>query len=107
MDIICTHGCQQREQGAPGHVHRSDSPWASPLHVVPRSDSGYRPCDDYRRLNGSTIPDPSPVPHIQDFSARLAGQVVFSKADLVRGCHQVLVGQHDIPKTAVITLFRL
>ena len=39
MDIISsTHGCQQREQGAPGHVRRSDSPWASPLHVVPRSD---------------------------------------------------------------------
>ena len=69
--------------------------------------TGYRPCGDYRRLNGSTIPDPCPVPHIQDSSSRLAGQVVFSKADLVRGCHQVLVGQHDIPKTAVITPFRL
>ena len=38
------------------------------------------------------------------FRTRLAGQVVFCKVDLVRGYQQALVGQHDIPKTAVITL---
>ena len=41
------------------------------------------------------------------FRTRLAGQVVFWKVDLVRGYQQTLVGQHDIPKTAVITLSRL
>ncbi|XP_034076551.1 uncharacterized protein LOC117549069 [Gymnodraco acuticeps] len=65
-----------------GIVRRSDSPWASPLHVVPKPNGGWRPCGDYRRLNDTTTPDRYPVPHIQDFSAHLAGTSVFSKVDL-------------------------
>ena len=90
-----------------GIVRRSDSPWASPLHVVPKPNGGFRPCGDYRRLNDATTPDRYPVPHIQDFSAHLAGAKVFSKVDLVRGYHQVPMHPLDIPKTAVITPFGL
>ena len=90
-----------------GIVRRSDSPWASPLHLVPKPDGGCRPCGDFRRLNEVTTPDRYPVPHIQDFSAHLAGKLVFSKVDLVRGYHQVPVHPADIPKTAVVTPFGL
>jgi len=65
------------------------------------------PCGNYRHLNDATTPDRYPVPHIQDFSAHLAGTLVFSKADLVRGYHQVPMHPLDIPKTAVITPFGL
>ncbi|KAK7877068.1 hypothetical protein WMY93_032223 [Mugilogobius chulae] len=90
-----------------GIVRRSNSPWASPLHMVPKADGGWRPCGDFRRLNNATTNDRYPVPHIQDFSAHLAGAIVFSKVDLVRGYHQVPVNAQDVPKTAVITPFGL
>ena len=84
-----------------GIVCRSDSPWASPLHVVPKADGSWRPCCDYRRLNNITTDD------IQDFNARLAGMSIFSVIDLVKGFHQVPMADKDIPKTAIITLFGL
>jgi hypothetical protein len=90
-----------------GVVRRSNSPWASPLHMVRKTDGTWRPCGDYRRLNLVTLPDAYPIPNIMDFSARVAGCTIFSKLDLRKGYHQIPMHAADVPKTAIITPFGL
>ena len=92
---------------AAGIIRCSDSPWLSPNHMVKKKDSGWRPCGDYRRLNNITTPDRYPLPNMQDLNSCLAGCRVFSKLDLVKGYHPVPVAAADVPKTAIITPFRL
>nr|VZI28064.1 unnamed protein product [Spirometra erinaceieuropaei] len=71
-----------------GIIRPSESPWASPMHMVPKATSDdWRPCGDYRALNIATIPDRYPVPPLQDFAGALFGKSVFSKIDLVRAFH--------------------
>ena len=73
----------------------SDSPWVSPVHVVPkkggftvirnekneliptRTVTGWRVCIDYRKLNTTTRKDHFPLPFIDQMLDRLAGHPHF------------------------------
>jgi hypothetical protein len=90
-----------------GIVRHSNSPWSSPLHMVPKQDGSWRPCGDYRRLNMATIHDRYPLPSLQDLSSKLHGCRYFSVIDLVKGYHQVPMSPADIAKTAILMPFGL
>lgn len=89
-----------------GIVQRSNSPWASPLHLVPKKESGqWRPCGDYRALNAHTVDDKYVIPHLRSLTMGLHGKKIFSKLDLLKAYMQIPVAESDIQKTAVCTPF--
>jgi hypothetical protein len=90
-----------------GIIRCSNSPWASPLHLVPKKDGSWRPCGDYRCLNAVTIPDRYPLPNMQSLNESIARCTVFSKIDLVKAYHQIPIAEEDIPKMAIATPFGL
>ena len=89
-----------------GLCRPSSSPWAAPLHMVPKKDESWRICD-FRHLNSVTVQDKYPLPHLHDFSINLFGKSLFSKFDSQMAFHQIPIAPEDIPKTAVITPFGL
>lgn len=89
-----------------GICRPSNSPYASPLHMVPKKKPGdWRPCGDYRQLNAQTKRDCYPLPQLSSF--QFHGKRLFSKLDLVKAYHQIPVHPDSVAKTAVTTPFGL
>jgi hypothetical protein len=90
-----------------GIVRRSNSPWSPPLHMVRKLDRSWWPCSDYRQLNLVTVLDSYPLPDMLDFSECITGCSIFSKVDLRKGYHQILMHPGDMEKTAIATPYGL
>ena len=88
-------------------ARRSDNPWASALHLVPKKEDGLGPCGNYRALNATTVPDQYPVRDFADFAQQPTDRKIFSTIDLVKAYHQIPLYPDDIAKTAIITPFGL
>jgi hypothetical protein len=73
-------------------IEHSNSPWASPVVMVPKNED-FRLCGDYRKLNAITIHDSYPLPLIDDLLNALAKSTVFSVCDALSGYHQNIVNR--------------
>lgn len=86
-----------------GVIERSNSPWASPVVLVPKPDGSIRFCSDFRKLNNVTIPDAHPMPRIDDLIDRVGHATYLTKIDLSRGYWQVPLDERSIPVSAFVT----
>ena len=71
-----------QEQGV---VKPSNSPWASPIVLVPKKDGSLRFCVDFRRLNAITRKDVYPLPRVEDILDTLGEAKYFTSLDLASG----------------------
>ncbi|KAL0147701.1 hypothetical protein M9458_056979 [Cirrhinus mrigala] len=86
-----------------GIIELSESPWASPVVMVPKKGGEWRFCVDYRRLNAVTRKDSYPLPRVDECLDLVAGSSWFSSLDLRSGYWQVPLTPEARPKTAFCT----
>ena len=85
-----------------GTIRPSNSPWASPVTLVPKKDLSIRFCLDYRRLNAVTKKDKYPLPNIQDIFDSLGGNMYYTTLDIKNAYHQIPMEESSIEKTAFV-----
>ena len=90
-----------------GVIEHSDSPWASPVVLVPKKDGTTRFCVDYRRLNERTTTDAYPMPRVDELLDRIARGRYLTTIDLCKGYWQIPLAEDAIPKSAFVTPFGL
>lgn len=81
----------------------SQSPWSSPCILIPKSDSTFRFCTDYRKLNSVTKPDSFPLPRMEDCVDRVGGARYVTKLDLLKGYWQVPLTPRASEVSAFVT----
>ena len=84
-------------------IRPSNSPWSSPVVMVPKKDGKLRFCIDYRRLNAITKKDVYPLPRIDDLLAATQNARYFSALDITWGYWNLPIKERDKAKTAFAT----
>ncbi|GJT99902.1 reverse transcriptase domain-containing protein [Tanacetum coccineum] len=95
----------------------SDSPWVSPIHVVPKKGgmtvitnennefiptplvTGWHVCIDYRKLNDATRKDHFPLPFMDQMLERLAGNEFYCFLNGFSGYFQIPIDPQDQENT--------
>ncbi len=81
----------------------SYSSWSSPCLLVNKSDSTFRFCTDFRRVNAITKPDSYPLPRMEDCVDRVGNAAFVTKIDLLKGYWQVPLTERAKEISAFVT----
>ncbi|XP_055699121.1 uncharacterized protein K02A2.6-like [Phlebotomus papatasi] len=77
-------------------VKVNQSPWATPIVVVPKASGKLRLCGDYSTtLNPNLVIDRHPLPTVEELFCDMAGGEKFSKLDLTQAYMQLEVREED------------
>nr|XP_027212302.1 uncharacterized protein LOC113805498 [Penaeus vannamei] len=85
-----------------GLAELSESEWASPCALVPKS-KGWRMVTDYRRINELTKGDCYPLPRILDIIDAIGESKFITVIDLLKGYYQVPLSPEAKQITAFVT----
>jgi hypothetical protein len=89
-------------------IVKSDSPWNSPLLLVPKKagpdgEQKWRLVVDFRKVNERTIGNADPLPDITEILDQLGQSKYFTFLDMIMGYHQIELVPEDRSKTAFST----
>ena len=99
---------QMKDMLDKGIIEPSDSPYNSPVWVVPKKTDAsgkqkWRIVIDFRKLNELTDQDAYPLPDIDDILSQLGNAKFFSALDLSSGFHQIPMNPESKKYTAFST----
>jgi transposase InsO family protein len=81
----------------------SNSPWSSPVVLVPKHDGEWRMCIDYRRVNARTRKDAYPIPLIEDCLNMCKNAKWLTLIDIKDAYHHILMAPGSRQITAFVT----
>lgn len=93
-----------------GIISRCDSPWNSPIFLVPKKanekgEKQYRLVIDYRELNKVIVPTSYPMPNIDAILDKMNGRKYFTTLDLYGAYHQIPLEEESRQYTAFSTSY--
>ena len=84
-------------------IEESQSNWSSPCILVPKHDSGFRFCTDFRKVNDKTKSDSFLIPRIADCIDQIGNAKFVSTFDMLKGYWQVPLTQRASEISAFVT----
>ena len=91
---------QIQDMFAANIIRRSNSPWMSPVILVPKKDGSIRLCVDFRKLNAITVRPAASIPSADDIFFALGKSKFRTCLDMKQGFWQIPIREQDKEKTA-------
>jgi hypothetical protein len=90
-----------------GIIRHSVSAYSSPIFLVPRGETDFRPIVDYRALNKRIVIESVPLPDIHSCFHWFAAATVFTTLDLNSAYYQITLAERSRQCTAFATDWNL